>query len=413
MKRASQVTILALIIFVALGFLGRPNVADTAQPDPKPAPTSVPPPADNGVIANTLASASDKCDPKGGLASKSCKGYRLPETFTNNDALVNIYSQIAGKQCSYNRDYDPANPPMPPDDNPTNYYRCIFDSANNACFKYVQAHNMWGTQQGLPWKPTTIKVGDGSYKCTYCWNGETPTNNPDGKYCANDADFNLDFQPQWHGPYPDVPYFCVNIPVSGPYSNLSDDFTACGQNYSQGVAGAEFTQTQKDDIKALNRVQFSAPANTNRSDLAGFCFPKPPKGCYPGFEVSDKVCKEPDTPLPSSQMQVHHIVPRSAGNSCPCGTNSPKNAMVISAKLNNYFSNKDLATLTNLCDMSQTELDAMPNMPYPNSVLAHIIAHLNKTPKYDVSLLKKIPVVREKTPIKKQIKSNTKKKRRS
>jgi hypothetical protein len=44
---------------------------------------------------------------------------------------------------------------------------------------------------------------------------------------------------------------------------------------------------------------------------------------------------------PDAEAQVHHVVPMKDKRCCPWGTNSNKNAAVISRKLNGFFTNND------------------------------------------------------------------------
>jgi hypothetical protein len=44
---------------------------------------------------------------------------------------------------------------------------------------------------------------------------------------------------------------------------------------------------------------------------------------------------------PGSVAQVHHVVPMNDKRSCSWGTNSNKNAAVISAQLNQFFTNNN------------------------------------------------------------------------
>ncbi len=53
-------------------------------------------------------------------------------------------------------------------------------------------------------------------------------------------------------------------------------------------------------------------------------------------DPAEKKLKYPDT-----KAQVHHVVPRKDQRRCAWGTNSNKNAAVISRALNLFFSNND------------------------------------------------------------------------
>ena len=55
--------------------------------------------------------------------------------------------------------------------------------------------------------------------------------------------------------------------------------------------------------------------------------------------------KEPSDPYISdpNEAQVDHVASKKDPRGCDWGTNSNKNAAVVSAQLNRYFSNKDRA----------------------------------------------------------------------
>ena len=56
------------------------------------------------------------------------------------------------------------------------------------------------------------------------------------------------------------------------------------------------------------------------------------------------VLEDPDEETffdPAAVAEVHHVVPMKDKRCCPWGTNSNKNAAVISRKLNNFFTNNN------------------------------------------------------------------------
>lgn len=105
---------------------------------------------------------------------------------------------------------------------------------------------------------------------------------------------------------------------------------------------------QTDQIRASAAVGLGP--NTLWSDLAGFDFGDPG---VPIVENDSQKCK--DTPASGPQgilwyergkstyndcaAEIDHIIPRTDVHGCPCGSNSYKNAQVISRKLNNWLSN--------------------------------------------------------------------------
>lgn len=133
--------------------------------------------------------------------------------------------------------------------------------------------------------------------------------------------------------------------VSGPYRNLPEpEEVGPGNKFdrpSPVVNDKGETLDQRDWVLQVNR---NAHDGNIHSDLAGFKFP-----CEKG---SPEVCTEPDVledpdpqkpppTFPDAVAQVHHVVPMKDLRCCPWGTNSYKNAAVISAKLNRFFTNNN------------------------------------------------------------------------
>lgn len=139
----------------------------------------------------------------------------------------------------------------------------------------------------------------------------------------------------------------VPTEVSGPYRNLVDP-AGVGPgdkfNLNSGMVDSEGgALDQQGWVLEVNR---NANDGGVRSDLAGFTWP-----CK-GQDGGDTTCVEPDIlEDPKSEekspfyadtgAQVHHVVPMKDLRCCPWGTNSYKNAAVISAKLNRYFTNRN------------------------------------------------------------------------
>ena len=127
--------------------------------------------------------------------------------------------------------------------------------------------------------------------------------------------------------------------VNGPYRNLTDPADVAPGDPFEGNSGV----SDGDGGFLLQRewvVQVNKNANDGgvRSDLAGFTW------TCKGEDGGDTTCIEPDF-LPedagATYPNVHHVVPRTDKRCCPWGTNSYKNAAVISSKLNGFFSNND------------------------------------------------------------------------
>ena len=140
----------------------------------------------------------------------------------------------------------------------------------------------------------------------------------------------------------------VPTEVSGPYRNLMEPPTlGTGQPFNKCDSGMvdengdSLTQT-----KYILQVNRNAHGGKIHSDLAGFTWPCKDENC------EQTICKEPlilEEPDPKAayldlQAQVHHVVPMNDKRSCAWGTNSNKNAAVISRKLNLYLTNDNPPT---------------------------------------------------------------------
>jgi hypothetical protein len=136
----------------------------------------------------------------------------------------------------------------------------------------------------------------------------------------------------------------VPTEVSGPYRNLTEPKTLePGQPFEcdSGMADADGGfLTQRKWILQVNR---KANGGKIRSDLAGFTWPC--KGADGSLTTCEELefLDEPDHTACylDPQAQVHHIVPMKDKRSCAWGTNSNKNAAVISRKLNLFFTNNN------------------------------------------------------------------------
>jgi hypothetical protein len=135
----------------------------------------------------------------------------------------------------------------------------------------------------------------------------------------------------------------VEVEVNGPYRNLPEPPTVGpGQPFNKCASGM-FDADGKPLLQHTYLLQINRNANGGKihSDLAGFTWPCEDKDCKP------TTCTEPDfldEPNPKAdyldaQAQVHHVVPMTDKRSCAWGTNSNKNAAVISRALNIYFRN--------------------------------------------------------------------------
>ena len=91
---------------------------------------------------------------------------------------------------------------------------------------------------------------------------------------------------------------------------------------------------QKERILQINRAAHGGKVH---SDLVGFTFPCKVNGT-PTMCIEPDVLEDPADPN-GTYPEVHHVVPVSDQRGCPWGTNSNKNAAVISRKLNQFLTN--------------------------------------------------------------------------
>jgi len=145
----------------------------------------------------------------------------------------------------------------------------------------------------------------------------------------------------------------VPMEVSGPYRNLPElkDLWPGNDFYCYGGMVDGTPLRQRDWILQVNRNAHKGDAGVGEihSDLAGFKWP-----CTVMNENCEEVATECEEPLvlhdpdnekapfhPDLVAQVHHVVPMKDKRSCSWGTNSNKNAAVISRGLNRHFTNDD------------------------------------------------------------------------
>ncbi|TKC96385.1 hypothetical protein [Polyangium fumosum] len=143
----------------------------------------------------------------------------------------------------------------------------------------------------------------------------------------------------------------VPTEVSGPYRDLPEPPTVGPghkfNNCDSGVLAADGTSLlQHEYILQVNR---KAHGGEIHSDLAGFKWT-----CTVYNANCEEVSAECEEPLvlhdpksktppfdPGLRAEVNHVVPRKDQRSCDWGTNSNKNAAVISRALNEWLSNNN------------------------------------------------------------------------
>lgn len=127
----------------------------------------------------------------------------------------------------------------------------------------------------------------------------------------------------------------VPTEVNGPYRNLTEPQTV--------EPGEDFHCEKIDNFEQWERIlQVNRDAHGGKihSDLAGFTYPCK-KGC-PQMCTEPLVLKDPkNTPnrYDPERAEVNHVVRATDKRSCPWGTNSNKNAAVISGRLNRHLYN--------------------------------------------------------------------------
>ncbi|TKD10361.1 hypothetical protein [Polyangium fumosum] len=141
----------------------------------------------------------------------------------------------------------------------------------------------------------------------------------------------------------------VLVEVSGPYRDLPEPPTVGPghkfNNCFSGVFAADGTPLYQH--KYILQVNRKAHGGQIHSDLAGFKWPcdvynanceKVPAECEEPLVLYEQEIDPPPFD-PGQFAEVNHVVPMKDQRSCDWGTNSNKNAAVISNQLNRYLSN--------------------------------------------------------------------------
>ena len=128
--------------------------------------------------------------------------------------------------------------------------------------------------------------------------------------------------------------------VSGAYRDLTEPQNiAPGGNFycPSGQVGTDGKSLkQREWILQVNRKKHGGQL---KSDLAGFKYRcGEDENCEPKFCTEQEFLKEKPKDDPDA-VQVHHVVRSKDQRGCSWGTNSNKNAAVVSRKLNRYLTN--------------------------------------------------------------------------
>jgi hypothetical protein len=129
--------------------------------------------------------------------------------------------------------------------------------------------------------------------------------------------------------------------VNGPYRNLTDpdpQYVGPGGDFDINSGMSDGDGGFLDQRDYIIQVNKNANGGKIRSDLAGypFAYELPDGGVV--MVTEQEFLDEADT-LFGTNPNVHHVVPRRDKRCCPWGTNTYKNAAVISRKLNEVLSN--------------------------------------------------------------------------
>ncbi|MDC3962250.1 hypothetical protein [Polyangium jinanense] len=200
-----------------------------------------------------------------------------------------------------------------------NTFDCFYQKWEDACADAVKIGEVSGN---APY--------DDSYTCQPVGNGDYTRQI--GSDVANKITINYQAAPR------QTPLIEVNgmpTEVNGPYRNLPEpQVVGPGIDFYKKTLDKNGKLVDQHDL--ILQVNRDAHGGKVHSDLAGFKFPCDDENGKP------TTCTEPDVlddppGYPPAKAQVHHIVPMKDQRCCPWGTNSNKNAAVISTKLNRFF----------------------------------------------------------------------------
>ena len=287
----------AMLGVLMLGFIGATMMGACGAPSEAECPAVDVTPPDTDTATECPASVE-----------KPCKRYRIPldGNPSMDVALREKYIAAFGDACYMSEG---------------NAFNCFYEKWQDACADAVMIAEVYGAapfDKGYSCQP----VGNGDYALQV------------GPDVANKIFIYYEDAPRQT---PLIEVDGMPTEVSGPYRNLTepqklgpdeDFWCPSGQVGADGVS-----LKQREWILQVNS---KAHEDVIHSDLAGFEYP-----CKKG---GPEICKEArilkaEPKNDPDAAQVHHIVPRKDQRSCPWGTNSNKNAAVISRRLNRYLTN--------------------------------------------------------------------------
>jgi hypothetical protein len=185
---------------------------------------------------------------------------------------------------------------------------CYWPDDDGACLGGV-SERKWqgapGTYTPFPAEPTNTA---GTSSCGY------KVKNPRGDVFNFPNEFDVYYDPVID--QPSEPY-CQTTEVQGPYRGCADGNVQPGGNFSTD---------QRNKILGLNA------ARGKKSDLAGVTIG--------GYTETLADLWDDDQRADSIVRKIHYIIPQKDRQTCDCGTNSYKNAIVISKELSERLGNK-------------------------------------------------------------------------
>lgn len=243
-----------------------------------------------------------------GLIDNQCMRYLIPllGNPSTDVALRNKYIAAFGSACYISE---------------ANTFDCFYKTWQKACADAVKIAEVAGNQ---PY--------DKGYACQPVGNGDYTLQ------IGQDIALYITIKYQ-HAPR-QTPLTEVNgVPtaVNGPYRDLTEpQKLGPGQDfYCTYITNV----LQKDRLFEMNRNAHSGKVH---SDLAGFTYPCQVNGtCTEPLVLKDPAQKPPPPLNDPDRAEVHHVVPRFDKRTCPWGTNSNKNAAIVSRRLNRFLTNDD------------------------------------------------------------------------
>lgn len=244
------------------------------------------------------------------VAVDNCKSYRITLLGdpNNNDDLRKAYKAKFGEACYVSA---------------TNAFNCYFKTPQKACEQVMFVPGIAGAAAYDKY-PLTCKHQGGDI-----W---TLQIGPDS---ANVTNIYYEYPPLQH---PLIQVDSVpTLQVNGPYRNLPEP--------SKVLPGRDFHCSRIDGVKQKDRIlEMNRKRHGKlRSDLAGFMWPCEDVQGNPTVCTEKTDLKAPSDPYvyDPDEAQVDHVASKQDPRGCDWGTNSNKNAAVISGKLNKHFLNRD------------------------------------------------------------------------